>query len=215
MSNFSDLQGVLQTTANSLCDDMASAMGIKQDEYIIQVDNSLLEDYVIAIDAGFPPVVRVSIGYMAKSLFIVDDKERVRYMKALRRKLSLAMSKVPRQRRTLALVPIAESIALMADAKKFVRTMFPDKLHFKIPDNHIQTTVTITVTVREYITGMEVSLSGTNETYLRSKAIAQLTSLVADSEVLEQTLDHQKSVELPATILISDSATEDNVRYEY
>jgi hypothetical protein len=217
MSQLSELKQVLQSAYGSIVAEIAHTYELTPEDYVFSVDSTLSEPYVIAIDAGYPPTLRVDLGYLATSLLLDDDKARKKFQKSIRYKLTLAVAKIPRQQRTLALVPLAQSIAMAQDAKKFVKTMFPDKIHFHIPDGHLQVTTTITVCAKELTTGMSVTLSGTNESHLRTKAIAQLTSLVQDSEILEQmvTVENFKPVYPPDRILISSNPDEDNIKYEY
>jgi len=217
MSQLSELKQVLQSAYAGIVADIAHTYELTSEDYVFSVDSTLAEPYVIAIDAGYQPTLRVDLGYLAKSLLLDDDKERKRFQKSIRYKLTLAVAKIPRQQRTLAIVPLAQSIAMANDAKKFVRTNFPDKIRFHIPESHLQVTTTITVHAREVTTGMSVTLSGSNESYLRTKAIAQLTSLVQDSEILENmiTLENFVPVHQPSKILISSNPDEDAIKYEY
>lgn len=217
MSQLSELQKILHSAYTPVVAEIASTYELGSEDYVFQVDSTLADPYVIAVDAGYPPTLRIDTGWLSRAIFTEDDKERKRFQKSVRYKLTLAIAKIPRQQRTLALVPIAQSIAMAKDAKKFVRTMFPNKIHFHIPDGHLQVTTTITVCARELTTGMSVTLSGTNESHLRTKAIAQLTSLVQDSEILEQMVTEEtfKPVYPPSRILISSSPDEDAIKYEY
>lgn len=217
MSQHAELQKILQSAYSSIVEEIALVYELTSEDYVFQVDSTLAEPYVIAVDAGYPPTLRVDTGWLSRAIFTDDPKERKKFQKSVRYKLTLAVAKIPRQQRTLALVPLAQSIAMAQDAKKFVRTMFPDKIHFHIPDGHLQITTTITVHAREVTTGMSVTLSGTNESHLRTKAIAQLTSLVQDSEILEQMVTEQnfKPIYPPSRILISSSPDEDDIKYEY
>lgn len=217
MNNLSELEKILQSSYGSIVSEIAHVYELTPEDYVFIVDTTLLEPYVIAIDAGYPPTLRVDAGWLAQSLLLDDDKARRKFQKAVRYKLTLAIAKIPRQQRTLALVPIAQSIALAADAKKFVKSMFPDKIRFSIPEGHLQVSTMITVCAKEITTGMSVTLSGSNESYLRTKAIAQLTSLVQDSEILEHMIENEnfKPIHPPARILISSNPDEDNIKYEY
>jgi hypothetical protein len=217
MNDLKQLHKILQTTATDLCHDIADAQGLDLDAFVISVDSTLVEPYVVGIDAGYPPILRIDTAYIGQSLFIDSPRERKAYINAVKRKLSLAISKIPRQQKTLALVPLGQAIALRQDSRKFVRTLFPEKIHFTIPESHLQISTVITVTAREVTTGMTVILSGANESYLRTKALAQLTSLVQDSEIFLDTVEQETFIpeEAPAKILITSSPDEDNVKYEY
>lgn len=217
MNDLKQLQQILQKTASDMCKDIAEAQGLDSDSFVISVDSTLVEPFVVAIDAGYPPTLRVDTAYIGKSLFIDNPKERRQYISAVKRKLALAISKIPRQQKTLALVPLGQAIALRQESRKFFRTAFPDKIHYTIPSSQLEVTTTITVSAREITTGMSVTLSGANESYLRTKVIAQLTSLVQDSEIFLDSAEVHNFVpeQPPAKILITDSPDEDNIKYEY
>ena len=121
--------------------------------------------------------------------FEADDKLRSKANNRIRRLISRAVEYIPRMQRTLAIQPIADIIAVKEGMKRFGKSMEPDRIIYRIPENHLTVTTSFTLTVTEHFTGQSVTLTGDNESLLRAKAIAQLTQLLSMSEALYNELN--------------------------
>jgi len=209
------LQKVFQSTGEGMVRDIAGAQGLNCD-FVVSV-TPLNSEYSIVIEAGYPPVITIDSGAIMSALVNNDDKERGKSQRKLRRDIAFAVSKLPKMQRTLSIVPLAQAIALAKEAKRFVRTAFPEKVIYRIPDSHLDIQSTVTVTVREITTGQSVSLSGKNESVLRAQAVAQLTKLVAMNEYLQTQLEQESFVPeyKPSKIMISTDDRGTDVKYEY
>lgn len=192
MTDISQLSSILQSTGETIARDIAEAQGLACD-FVVTL-SKLEEPYTLAIEAGNPPTLIIDRDYIAKVMFTDDDKERKKLIKKLRRDIAQLVSKIPRMQRTLAIVPIAQAIALSKEAKRLVKTAFPERVIYKIPDHLLDIQSVYSVTVREITTNQSVTLTGPNESYLRAKAIAQLTQLVAMNQILQEHLDAEKFV---------------------
>ena len=223
MFDLNELDKLMQNTADIICKDIASAQGIREEEYVMLVESTLIEPWIIAIDAGAIPTIRIDSKYILRIIMEPDAKKRTKMKMGLRRLLALTFSKIHRMHRTLALVPLAESIALKEGAKKFVRTMFPEKIHYTIPDVHFIISASASVTVTDPITNMAVTLNGDNISLLTKQAKQKLVNLLASNEYFAKVQEEKNSAveiskyeEKPSTIkLTTNENDEDKVGYEY
>lgn len=214
MSDLTELQKILQSTGESIARDIAEAQGLSCD-FVVSV--TPLTEYAIVIEAGYPPTMTISSDYILSLISSDTEKDRKKAKMVLRRKLSRMVSLIPKMERTLALVPIAEAIAMQAEAMKVVRTAFPQKVIYKIPESHLEIKSTYTISVREISTGISVTLTGENESVTRAKAISQLTSLVSMNDILIQKLSDEAFVPeiKPSAVSMSANPSEDMIKYDY
>jgi len=211
MSNLVDLQKILQSTGEGIARDIAEAQGLDCD-FVVSV--TPLSEYAMVVEAGYPPTLTISSDYI---LSLVSSDNTKKAKSVFRRKMSRMVSLIPRMERSLAIVPLAEAIAMQAEAMKIVKTAFPQKVIYKIPDSHLEITSTYSVTVREVTTGISVTLSGSNESLIRARAISELTSLVSMNESLQKELEKEAFVPeiKPSAVSMSSNPSEDMVTYDY
>lgn len=215
MNSNAEMLKVLSATVEGIVSDIATAQDADCD-FVVSV--SPIDEYVLTIIAGYPPTLVVDSSFVMSIILEPDEKKRHTLTTVLRRKLSLAVSRLPRMQRTLAIQPLAEAIALKQEAQRFVRTAFPNKvLPVHIDESNLEIKTQITVTVREVQTGMSVTLTGLNESILRARAISQLTTLIAlDDALREKVTDSQYRPEpKPSAISINKNLSEDKVTYDY
>ena len=185
-----DLTKILQAAGEQVVKDIVNAQGIKGD-YLVSVEN--LPDYDIAIKAGYPPELIISYSLLLEAIFNQDEKIRKSAKKKFRSVLARAIAKLRVMERSLALQPMAEIIAVKHGMSKFVKSNFPEKLVYRIPDNHLRFSIqhNVTVTVTETYTGMTVTLVGDSESYLRAKAVSQLTQMLQMHDGLAEELEKE------------------------
>lgn len=194
-----DLLKIFQATAQSICNDIASAQSQKN-PFVVAVGH--IEEFDIAIIAGYPPTIQIDPEFISKSIFIEKELERKRHNKRFRRLLSLAISKLPRMERSLAIQPLAEIIAIKDGMRRFAKTNHKDLLVHTIPPHHLKIDELYTVSVTEITTGQNVTLSGDNQALIREQAISQLTLLVSQSETLAKQLEEESYNPEPKPSLI-------------
>lgn len=215
MTDIAQLQSILQNTGETIARDIAEAQGLPCD-FVVSI-TKLEDPYTIAVEAGNPPSLIIDRDCISTILFTDDEKERKKLGRKLRRDIAQMVSKLPRMQRTLAIVPLASAIAMSKEAKRLVKTAFPERILYKIPDSHLEITSVYSVTVREITTNQSVTLTGPNESYLRQKAIAQLTQLVAMNQVLQEQLDKESFIaeDKPAKILFASDDRGTEIKNEY
>lgn len=216
MSELKDLTQILHKTGESLIKETAISLELDCD-FVVSVSPVIDSEYAIVVEAGNPPVITLSSPYLFAIIFEDDAKKRKEAISVLKRKLKGMVKIIPRMQRTLSIVPIAEAVASSVEARRMVKTAFPERVIHKIPIDFLRYEFLLTVTLTEINTGISVTLTGSNESILKAKALAQLTSLVAMSELLREKIKQHEFVPdyRPCKITMKASPTEDKIEYTY
>lgn len=209
-----EMKSILQHTVEKVLRETAEAQGLNCD-FVVSVSPLLNAD--ASISAGYPPTVTLRSVFIADFVFsAASQKEFDKNKKRFRRNMASIVSKIHFQERTLSHNPKAE--LLVFKKSKWFKTNNPDAIIFTIPEGFIDVEETYTVTMREINSGISVTLSGKNPTFLRQSCREKLTGMVAANEALLEKLQQEEDAKIISSIDIRFSRNEelgDQVKFNY
>ena len=134
---------------------------------------------IIIIKAGSVPTVFISQMYIMAC--IASSKEA--NIPSLRDSIERALEYLPKMMHTLALVPVADAIALRKDSKRWYKANIPNLIK-QYDDRYLE--YSFSVTVSDRITGTSVTRNGMNVEDIKQKAKTDLIKLIQENEEMDE-----------------------------
>lgn len=151
--------------------------------------DSKSRDRILIVKAGNPPIICISRIYVEACLLNKDKNANIPH---LRDTIERALEFLPKMHHTLAMVPIAEAVALRHDSKRWARSVVPD-LRTMLDDKFF--TVEYAVTVTDTITNTSITRKGKDLKEITDNAKRDLSRMIIEDEEMNKYREEREELE--------------------
>lgn len=172
---------MLEQVINELADKICSKRGFRTPYQLIVKPELPMDAHgnerIVIIKAGNPPVICISRIYIEACFSEKFAGPR------LRDTLERALEFAPKMYHTLALVPIADAVALRKDLKRWKRANIPN-LNTVIDDRFFE--ITYSVTVKDTVTQTSITRNGSDVNEILKEAKYSLSRMIIQDEEMQE-----------------------------